>query len=319
MSSPNLIAQAGDSLREAFGRAVTALGRTDSRVLVLDGDVAGGTGTHHFRAALSEQFVQCGIAEQNMIGVAAGLARSGFVPFVSTFATFLLRGYEQARLSIAYSGANVKLVGSHTGLDVGPDGGSAQCLEDISAFRVLPGFVVLCPATPYEMEMVTEAALNTEGPVYIRSGRSPISKANFEIESFSIGKSTEIRHGDDLTLVACGSATSEAVGAADILEGQGLQARVVNMSSVKPIDRDAILRAARETRFMVTVEDHSVYGGLGSAVAEVITENEPCALFRFGLDDTFGESGDPRDLYAKYRIDAESIASRIADIYDAQP
>lgn len=221
--APNNIALSGDSLREAFGKALVELGRKDQDFVVFDADVAGGTGVHHFREMHPERFYQFGIAEQNMIAAAGGFASTGLPVFVTTFAAFMLRGLEQARLSIAYANRNVKLVASHPGLDVGPDGGSAQCLEDLAAFRALPGFVVVSPADPLETKQATAAILAHAGPVYMRTGRSPTVRLFGANHCFKLGRGQILRQGCDVTLVACGVQVSRALQAAEILAGQEYQ------------------------------------------------------------------------------------------------
>jgi len=307
-NGPDLIGTQGDSLREAFGKALVKLADQHKNFVVLDADVAGGTGTHHFRTAFPERFFQVGIAEQNMMALAGGFASVGIIPFVTTFAVFCLRALEQTRLSIAYSRRNVKIVASHPGLDVGPDGGSAQCLEDLAAFRAIPGMVVLSPADSLEVELATKALLNYEGPVYMRTGRSPAPRVLASDYSFQIGKGVILRAGTDVTLVACGVQVARALESAEILQQQGISARVINMSTLKPIDQDLLIQCARETGCMVTTEDHNIFGGLGSAVAEVLSQNHPCPLEMVAVKDTFAESGEPDELAEKYEITSPFIS-----------
>src|ERR1700749_4738432 len=233
--SPALIGTSGDSLREAFGKALSALADEFPKVVVLDADIAGGTGRHHFRQSNPQRFLQFGIAEQNMMAAAGGLAATGLIPVVTTFAVFCLRAVEQARLSIAYSGRNAKIVASHPGLDVGPDGGSAQSLEDMAAFRAIPGMTVISPADPIEMSKATRAILEFEGPVYMRTGRSPSRRIFGDDHVFEIGKGQIIRDGTDVTLVACGVEVARALYAAELLAAEAISARVVNMATIKPI------------------------------------------------------------------------------------
>src|SRR5579862_9200567 len=235
MSSPALIANS-DSLREAFGKALTALGRDFPNVVVLDADIAGGTGMHHFRKQYPDRFLQFGIAEQNMMAAAGGLAAVGLLPVVTTFAVFCLRAIEQARLSLAYARRNAKIVASHPGLDVGPDGGSAQALEDIAAFRAIPGMTVISPADPVETALATRAILEFEGPVYMRTGQSRMPRLFGDDHTFEIGKGRIVRGGNDVTIVACGVEVARAVEAAQVLAEDGIHARVVNMATIKPID-----------------------------------------------------------------------------------
>lgn len=242
-----------------------------------------------------------------MMAAAGGFAATGSPVFVTTFAVFALRAYEQARLSIAYCKRNVKIVASHPGLDVGPDGASAQCLEDLAAFRAIPQMTVISPCDPLEVAQATEAILNFGGPVYMRTGRSPCPRVLPDDYQFEIGKAHTLRAGTDLTIVACGVEVSRAMAAAEKLEHEGISARVVNMSTIKPIDKEALLTCARETGAFVTAEDHNVLGGLGSAVAECLAQHCPCPIEFVGVNDSFGESGEPEQLAAHFKIDANGI------------
>ena len=318
MNQPTLIAASGDSIRESFGRQLAVEGISRESLLVLDADVAGGTGAHHFRKDFGERFIQCGIAEQNMVGGASGLAASGYLPVVTTFAAFFLRTIDQVRLSIAYANRNVKLVGSHAGLDVGPDGASAQCLEDIAVFRAIPNMTVIVPSGPSEARLATSAILDHIGPLYMRTGRSPVDEKAEGLDSFQIGKALQLRPGFDLTIAACGPLLFEAIEASDLLAKEGIGARVLNISTIKPIDRDAIVTAARETGLIISIEDHNVLGGLGSAIAECSSEAHPVRVVRLGVADVFGESGNPKELYRKNGLTATDIvaAARKADNHD---
>jgi len=309
--TPILLGSSGDSLREAFGKALTNIASQYPNLVVLDADIAGGTGIHHFRRAYPDRLIQCGIAEQNMVAMAGGLAATGLLPVVTTFAVFMLRAIEQARLSIAYADMNVKLVASHPGLDVGPDGASAQCLEDLAAFRAIPNMIVLSPCDPLEIEQATKAILDYKGPVYMRTGRSGSTRILDKTYKFEIGKGRILKEGKDLTIIGCGATTSRALNAARILEDQGISVRVVNMSTLKPIDQDLIVTCAKETGYIVTVEDHNIYGGLGSAVAEVVVKKCPVPMDFIGVNDTFGESGEPDELAEKYGIDTDGIIKGI--------
>jgi transketolase len=306
--APQLIGSSGDSLREAFGKAIAELASTCPKIVVLDADIAGGTGVHHFRKAHPDRFLQFGIAEQNMMAAAGGLAAVGLLPVVTTFAVFCLRAIEQARLSIAYARRNVKIVASHPGLDVGPDGGSAQALEDLAAFRAIPGMTVISPADPIEMALATKAIIEFEGPVYMRTGRSPATRLFGENHKFQIGKGQILRDGRDVTLVACGVEVARAVAAADMLAADNISARVVNMPTIKPIDSDLLAQCAAETGAIVTAEDHNVYGGLGGAVAEALAKTCPAPIEFVGLHDRFGESGEPQELAEHCGIGATAIA-----------
>ena len=307
--NPLLIGSSGDSLREAFGKTLVKLAGHYPDFVVFDADIAGGTGAHHFRNAYPDRFFQFGIAEQNMMALAGGFASVGVVPFVTTFSVFCLRAVEQARLSIAYPRRNVKIVGSHPGLDVGPDGGSAQALEDLAAYRAIPGMVVVSPADPLEIEQAIEAILNYEGPVYMRTGRSPARRILEPGYCFELGKGSILRSGSAVTIVACGVEVARALDAAELLAQEGISARVVNMSTLKPVDTELLVRCARETGCFVTAEDHNIYGGLGSAVAEALVQTHPCPIEFVGVRDAFGESGEPEELAEKYGLTGPSIAA----------
>ena len=308
-AAPHLIGSSGDSLREAFGKTLAGLVRDYPDLVVLDADIAGGTGVHHVRKAHPERLLQFGIAEQNMMAAAAGLAAVGFLPVVTTFAVFCLRAIEQARLSIAYARRNVKIVASHPGLDVGPDGGSAQALEDLAAFRAIPGMTVISPADPTEMALATKAILDFEGPVYMRTGRSPAAKIFGPSHRFTIGEGQRLRQGRDVTLVACGVEVARALEAAELLAGDGVQASVVNMPTIKPIDSTLLAACAEETGAFVTAEDHNIHGGLGGAVAEALASTRPSPIEFVGLNDCFGESGEPAELAEHCGIGAAAIAA----------
>ena len=307
MSSPALIANS-DSLREAFGKTLSALGDEFPKLVVLDADIAGGTGVHHFRKSHPERMIQFGIAEQNMMAAAGGMAAVGLIPVVTTFAVFCLRAVEQARLSLGYARRNAKIVASHPGLDVGPDGGSAQALEDMAAFRAIPGMTVISPADPIEMALATRAMLEYDGPVYMRTGRSPSARLFSDDHQFEIGKGQILRPGHDVTIVACGVEVARALSAADMLAEDGISARVVNMPTIKPIDAKLLSSCAVETGALVTAEDHNVHGGLGSAVAEALAQTTPCIIEFVGVKDTFGASGEPEELAQHFGISAPFIA-----------
>ena len=309
--TPALLGSSGDSLREACGKELTKIAPDYSNVVVLDADIAGGTGMHHFRKAFPDRFIQCGIAEQNMMAMAGGLAATGLIPVVTTFAIFMLRAIEQARLSIAYANMNVKIVASHPGLDVGPDGASAQCLEDLACYRSIPNMVVLSPCDPLEVEQATKAILDYEGPVYMRTGRSDAKRILNEDYQFEIGKGKILKDGSDVTIMGCGVTTERSLRAAKQLEKNGISARVVNMSTIKPIDVELIIKCAKETKGIVTAEDHNIFGGLGSAVAEVLVKYKPVPMEFVGVKDSFGESGEPDELAEKYGIDNKAIIKSV--------
>jgi transketolase len=306
--APALIAQGNDSLREAFGKALTGLADEFPNVVVLDADIAGGTGVHHWRKAHPDRFIQFGIAEQNMMAAAGGLAATGLIPIVTTFAVFCLRAVEQARLSLAYAKRNAKIVASHPGLDVGPDGGSAQALEDLAAFRAIPGMTVISPADPVEMALATKAMLEFDGPVYMRTGRSPAKRVFGDDHTFQIGKGSIVSDGKDVTIVACGVEVARAVEAAELLAADGIKARVVNMATIKPIDAELLTRCAKETGCFVTCEDHNIHGGLGSAVAESLAATKPSPIEFVAVKDVFGASGEPEELAEAYGLTAPHIA-----------
>jgi transketolase len=249
-----------------------------------------------------------------MMAAAGGLAATGLIPVVTTFAVFCLRAVEQARLSIAYSGRNAKIVASHPGLDVGPDGGSAQSLEDMAAFRAIPGMTVISPADPIEMAQATRAMIEFNGPVYMRTGRSPARRLFDDSHKFEIGKGQIIREGRDVTLVACGVEVARALDAAELLASDGVNARVVNMPTIKPIDAELLTRCARETGAFVTCEDHNVHGGLGSAVAESLARTWPCPIEFIGVKDRFGQSGEPEELAELFGLTAPHIARAAKDV-----
>ncbi len=307
MSSPALIANS-DSLREAFGKALAALGDEFPKLVVLDADIAGGTGVHHFRKSHPDRLIQFGIAEQNMMAAAGGMAAVGLLPVVTTFAVFCLRAIEQARLSLCYARRNAKIVASHPGLDVGPDGGSAQALEDLAAFRAIPGMTVISPADPMEMKLATRAILEFDGPVYMRTGRSPVPRLFGDGHRFEIGKGHILSDRADVTLVACGVEVARALSAAETLAQDGISARVVNMPTLKPIDAKLLAACAAETGALVTAEDHNIHGGLGSAVAEALAATTPCPIEFVGVRDVFGASGEPDELAHHFGISAPFIA-----------
>lgn len=304
------VGKVSNTLRNQFGLSLTKLAKRNSKIIVLDADVAGGTGLHHFRTKYPKRFVQCGIAEQNMISLAGGLALLGYIPVVTTFSVFMLRGFEQARLSISYNNLNVKLVASHPGLDVGPDGGSAQCLEDLAIFRSLPNFKVISPADSFEMDSAVKEIISHKGPVYMRTGRSNISSIFTKKYKFKIGKGKIIKPGNDLTIIACGVMVERALIAAKYLDKDGISARVINMSTIKPIDKDLLLNCANETKGIIVAEDHNILGGLGSAVAESIVTTKPIKIKFVGINDKYGESGEPEELAKKYKIDFMSIVKK---------
>lgn len=298
------------NMREAFGKTLVELAKVRDDFVVLDADVAGGTGSYHFRDAFPERFIQCGIAEQNMFCVAAGLAATGIIPIATCYAVFAsMRALEQARNGIAYPNFNVKIVASHLGLDVGPDGATHQCLEDMAIFRSIPNFTVVSPADPLELAACLPVVLDHDGPVYLRTGRSNLPDIYAALPDFVIGRGQILRQGRDVTIVAVGVMVHRALAAADLLAGQGVSALVVNLSTIKPVDVGLLATCARQTGCLVTAEDHTILGGLGGAVAEVLCEHAPVPLQRVGVADVFGESGEPEALAALYGLTPSDIAA----------
>ncbi|MCF8076624.1 MAG: transketolase family protein [Desulfotignum sp.] len=304
------------NMRDAFGECLVELATLREDFVVLDADVAGGTGTHVFREAYPDRFIQCGIAEQNMMSVAAGISTTGLIPVVTCYAVFAaMRALDQARNSIAYPHFNVKVVVSHLGLDVGPDGPTHQCIEDLAIMRSIPNFTVISPADPVELHAAFQAILDHEGPVYFRTGRSPLPQI-FESGDirFEIGKGQVLRNGTDVTIIAVGVMVHRALNAAELLAEEGISCRVVNMSTIKPIDAGLIEESARETGCIVTAEDHNIIGGLGGAVAEVLAETYPVRLIRLGVRDVFAESGDPEELAAAYGLMPTDIYNGVRNL-----
>ena len=295
-------------MRDAFGEALIRLASLRNDFIVLDPDVAGGTGAHPFRDKFPSRFIQCGIAEQNMMSVAAGIASTGLIPIVTGYAVFLsMRAIEQARNSIAYPNFNVKIVASHLGLDVGPDGATHQSVEDIAIFRSIPNFKIIAPADPHELESALEVALDIPGPVYLRTGRSHIQNVYASKPNFQLGNATILREGEDATIIAVGVMVKRAMDAALALSHEDINCRVINMSTIKPIDKSIITESAQKTGLIITAEDHNIIGGLGSAVSDVVTQYCPVPVEMVGINDCFGESGEPEELASKYKIDAKGI------------
>lgn len=301
--------------RSYYGKALADLAATDDRVVVLDADLAGSTKTSSFAKVAPERFVEVGIAEANMIGVAAGLAASGKTAFASTFGVFASgRCWEQIRMAVAYPRLNVKIVATHCGLSVGPDGATHQALEDISVMRSLPNMVVVVPCDAYEAYAATMALAEMNGPAYMRMGRSEFPVLMSEDCKFHIGKATVMREGSDVSIIACGQMVGAALDAAESLSAEGIDAEVVNMSTIKPLDTETLEATVAKTGAVVTVEEHSIIGGLGSAVAEYLSENVPVPLFRVGTRDTFGESGEAEELLVKYGLTASDVAAAAKNV-----
>ena len=299
--------------RESYGSALAELGSVNDKIVVLDADLAAATKTGVFKKVFPERHIDCGIAECNMMGIAAGLAATGMVPFASTFAMFAAgRAFEQVRNSIGYPHLNVKIGATHAGISVGEDGATHQCNEDIALMRTIPGMVVICPSDDVEARAAVKAAAEYEGPVYLRFGRLavPVINDNPEYE-FQIGKGVVLKEGKDLTVVATGLEVGHALEAAKLLAADGIDAKVVNIHTIKPLDEELIVEAAKATGKVVTVEEHSVIGGLGSAVCDVLSEKAPTQVLKIGINDTYGESGPALELIAKYGLDTESIYQKI--------
>ena len=302
--------------REAYGKALAALANTNENVVVLDADLSKSTKTADFKAVAPERFFNMGIAEGNMMGVAAGLSTCGKVPFVSTFAMFAAgRAFEQIRNSICYPKLNVKVCATHAGLTVGEDGASHQAIEDISLMRSVPNMVVINPADDIETEAAIKAVAEMEGPCYVRLGRMAVSRVNDEANyNFVIGKGITLAEGNDVAIIATGIMVEAALEAKEELAKEGINARVINIHTIKPIDEELIIKAAKETGVIVTAEEHSVIGGLGSAVAEVVSENCPVPVLRVGVKDTFGESGKPNELLEKYGLTSNDIVNKVKEV-----
>jgi transketolase len=294
--------------RDAYGQTLLELGRENNRVVVLDADLSGSTKTKPFSKEFPERFFNAGIAEANMTGMAAGLAAGGMIPFASTFAVFAAgRAFEQIRQSVAYPGLNVKIVATHGGITVGEDGGSHQSVEDLAIMRSLPKMTVLCPADGPETAAAIRAAAAYEGPVYVRLGRGKVPVVFDQGCDFTIGKGVTLRDGSDLTFITTGLMTAEALQAATILAEENVSARVVHLGTIKPLDVELVLKAARETGAVVTAEEHSVIGGLGGAVCEALAEGCPVPVERVGLRDEFGQSGTADELLAHYGLTAAHL------------
>lgn len=302
----------GKSTREAYGEALVALGKENEKLVVLDADLAGATKTSTFKKAFPDRFFDFGIAEADMICAAAGFAFSGFVPFASTFAIFGAgRAFEQIRTSVAYPGANVKLAFTHAGLSVGEDGGSHQALEDVALMRELPGMTVFSPCDAAETVKAVKAALEIEGPVYLRLTRPGTDDVTDESTPFVPGKAVTLREGKDAAIFATGLMIPRALKAAELLSADGVNAAVVNFHTIKPLDEECVLAYNSSVRAIVTAEDHFITGGLGSAVAEVIAGKGGARFDRVGVADRFGQSGSPEELYREYGLTPEHLAQRV--------
>jgi transketolase len=301
--------------RDVYGETLARLGETNRDIVVLDADLSGSTKTAVFAKRFPDRFFNMGVAEQDMMGTAAGLATAGKIPFVSTFAIFASgRAWEQVRQSVAYPKLNVKIVASHAGITVGEDGASHQSLEDIAVMRAIPGMTVIVPADGVETGKAIEEIVRCNGPVYLRVSRGKSPVLLDDSYEFEIGKGVVLRDGADVSILACGIMVSRALDAADILKREGLSARVINIPTIKPLDTDLVIKAARETGAVVAAEEHSIIGGLGSAVAEVLAENFPVPLKRIGTEDRFGTSGDAERLLEIYGLTSVNIAKAAREV-----
>ncbi|MCH4193545.1 MAG: transketolase family protein [Butyrivibrio sp.] len=301
--------------RDSYGNALCELGDEYPNLVVLDADLAEATRTSMFRKKFPDRHIDCGIAESNMMGIAAGLATTGKIPFVSSFAMFATgRAFEQVRNSIGYPHLNVKIGGTHAGVTVGEDGASHQCNEDLALMRVIPGMVVMCPADDIEAKAAVRAAVEHDGPVYIRFGRAACPIVNDRPDyKFEIGKGTILREGTDVTVVATGICVGAALEAADMLAADGISAEVINICTIKPLDKELIAASAKKTGKVVTAEEHSVIGGLGSAVCDALAELCPTPVKKIGMQDVFGESGPATALVEKYGLDGKGIYTSVKD------
>ena len=301
--------------RESYGNALVELGKKYDDVVVLDADLAAATKTGTFKKAFPERHIDCGIAECNMVGVAAGIAATGKVPFASSFAMFAAgRAIEQIRNSVGYPKLNVKIGATHASISVGEDGATHQCNEDIALMRTIPGMVVINPADDVEAKAAVQAAYEHAGPVYLRFGRAAVPVINDNPEyKFELGKAVTLKEGTDVTIIASGLPVSESLAAAEKLAADGINAAVINMHTIKPLDEAAVVEAASKTGKIVTVEEHSVIGGLGSAVCDVVAQKAPAKVLKIGVNDVYGESGPAAELIKKYGLDAESIYRKVKD------
>ena len=301
--------------RESYGNALVELGKEHEDLVVLDADLAAATKTAMFQKVFPERHIDFGIAECNMVGVAAGLAATGMVPFASSFAMFAAgRAFEQIRNSVGYPKLNVKIGATHAGISVGEDGATHQCNEDIALMRTIPGMVVINPSDDVEARAAVKAAYEHHGPVYLRFGRLAVPVINDNEEyKFELGKGITLKDGKDVTIIATGLPVSESLEAAEMLEKDGISVRVINIHTIKPLDEEIIEKAAKETGKLVTVEEHSVIGGLGSAVCDVVAEKAPAKVMKIGINDVYGESGPALELIKKYGLDAESIYKKVKE------
>ncbi|MBU5337085.1 transketolase family protein [Intestinibacter bartlettii] len=300
--------------REAYGQALAELGDLRDDIVVLDADLSKSTKTNEFAKRFPKRFFNMGIAEQNLIGAACGLSITGKIPFVSTFAVFATgRGFEIIRNSVCYPNLNVKICATHAGITVGEDGGSHQSIEDISIMRSIPNMTVLVPADGVETKKMIYEITKYEGPVYVRLGRSSVPSIFNDDYDFEIGKGVILKEGTDATIISCGIMVNEAIMASKLLESEGINVRVINMSTIKPIDKELIIESARKTGAIVTAEEHSIIGGLGSAVSEVVTEECPVIVKKIGVNDVFGQSGTASELISEYGLTVDNIIKKVKE------
>lgn len=298
--------------RDGFGKELAELGKTNKKIVVVSADLEDATRAEHFKEAYPERFFSVGIAEQDMVGTAAGLSLQGFIPFVNSFAVFMTnRAYDMIRMDVCYNNTNVKIICSHGGVTVGPDGASAQCLEDFALMRVLPNLRVVCPVDAVEASKATRCFAAQEGPMYMRTSRAPFPVLTVEDDPFVIGKANVMREGTDATVIACGIQVSEGLKAAEILKKENVSVKVVNMHTIKPIDEARVIESAKETGAIVTAEEHQANGGLGSAVAEVVVKHCPVPMAMVAVDDRFGESGTPEELLAACHLKDVDIVKAV--------
>jgi len=303
--------------RQGWADTLIELGEKDPRIVVLDADLAKSTLTCQFKDKFPKRFFDMGIAEQNMVNVAGGLSLTGLIPFVTTYGVFVSgRAWEQIRTSICYGNLNVKFGGAHGGISVGPDGATHQALEEITIMRVLPGMTVIVPADFYETKKAVRAAVEINGPVYIRFGREKTPVVTTSETPFVVGKAITMKEGKDVSIIACGPMVAEALDAAEELDKKGISAEVVNLHTIKPIDKEALVATAKKTGCVVTAEEHQLAGGMGSAVAEVLAQNFPVPMEMVGINDTFGESGQPRELMEKYGITSKQIFEKALKVIE---
>jgi 1-deoxy-D-xylulose-5-phosphate synthase len=296
--------------RDSYGNGLVELGKIHENIVVLDADLAGATKSGMFKKAFPERHFNCGIAESNMVGVGAGLSTMGLVPFVSTFAMFVAgRAYEQVRNTIGYPHLNVKICATHGGISVGEDGASHQCCEDFALMRTIPGMTVMCPSDDVEARKMLRAAYEMEGPVYIRFGRAATPVYHDESFAFAVGKGEVLRNGKDVAIIATGILVPEAIDAGERLAAEGMHARVINMATIKPLDKDIVIQAAEDCGKIVTVEEHNIIGGLGEAVCAVLAENCPVPVHRIGVNDEFGHSGPAAELLKQFGLTSEHIVA----------